>query len=77
MKPLEYLENLSDKVINNRFNDDGEFYLFSYFQVIKALVECGAFSSEEELEKAFQMHDQLLLLCFPDKVDEIRKRYLE
>ncbi|WP_347454247.1 hypothetical protein ABEF86_07910 [Acinetobacter thermotolerans] len=61
MTPMQYLDQLSDKVINNRYNDDGMFYLRSYLEVINAFKECNLLT-QVELEKVAELYKQLISL---------------
>ena len=65
-QPLEILEELAEKVINNRFHDMGGAYYVAFSEVINALVYTGAFKTTEELDKAYEMKDQLAQLLLDE-----------
>ena len=58
-EPLEYLENFSYNVINNRFNDMGLPYLIAYRELLLGLARCWRFKSVEDFNKGMEIFDQL------------------
>ena len=56
---IEYLDQLSEKVVNNLDNDLGGAYYIAFGELITAFVECGVFKSEQDLSTALNMKDRL------------------
>ena len=56
---IEYLDELSEKVIINLDNDLCGAYYIAFAELITAFVECGVFKSEQDLNTALNMKDRL------------------
>ena len=56
---IDYLDELSEKVVNNLDNDLCGAYYIAFGELITAFVECGVFKSEQDLNTALNMKDRL------------------